>query len=64
MVGDNITSSDQERRELDETARRGETVVPGGTGGNSLEAQERLAEGYSSLFRTYFVGSLLIIKHC
>ena len=38
-------SSEQERRELDEKARRGETVVPGGTGGKSLDAQERLAEG-------------------
>ncbi|CAL9196803.1 unnamed protein product [Musa hybrid cultivar] len=40
-------SSEQERRELDEKARRGETVVPGGTGGKSLDAQERLAEGRS-----------------
>ncbi|XP_074569243.1 em protein H5-like [Curcuma longa] len=40
-------STEQERRELDERARRGETVVPGGTGGNSLEAQEHLAEGRS-----------------
>ncbi|GLT31488.1 hypothetical protein SLA2020_062210 [Shorea laevis] len=38
-------SSEQERRELDERARRGENVVPGGTGGRSLEAQEHLAEG-------------------
>ncbi|KAG6488656.1 protein SLE1-like [Zingiber officinale] len=40
-------STEQERRELDELARRGETVVPGGTGGKSLEAQEHLAEGRS-----------------
>ncbi|THU60540.1 hypothetical protein C4D60_Mb07t13860 [Musa balbisiana] len=40
-------STEQERRELDERARRGETVVPGGTGGKSLEAQEHLAEGRS-----------------
>lgn len=33
------------KEELDEQARQGETVVPGGTGGKSLEAQERLAEG-------------------
>jgi hypothetical protein len=26
-------------------AREGQTVVPGGTGGKSLEAQEKLAEG-------------------
>ncbi|GLT78930.1 hypothetical protein SLA2020_504480 [Shorea laevis] len=38
-------SSEQERRQLDERARQGETVVPGGTGGKSLEAQEHLAEG-------------------
>ena len=38
-------SSLQERRELDAKARQGETVIPGGTGGKSLEAQEHLAEG-------------------
>ncbi|KAI3427855.1 Protein-serine/threonine phosphatase [Psidium guajava] len=38
-------SSQQEREELDRRARQGETVVPGGTGGKSLEAQEHLAEG-------------------
>ncbi|KAL5720994.1 Protein sle1 [Ranunculus cassubicifolius] len=37
----------REREELDEKARQGETVVPGGTGGKSLEAQEHLAEGRS-----------------
>ncbi|GMN71333.1 hypothetical protein TIFTF001_051821 [Ficus carica] len=41
-------ASEQEiRRELDEKARQGKTVVPGGTGGKSLEAQEHLAEGRS-----------------
>ncbi|KAF2296280.1 hypothetical protein GH714_037233 [Hevea brasiliensis] len=40
-------SSGQEksREDLDARARRGETVVPGGTGGKSIEAQEHLAEG-------------------
>ncbi|XP_054780579.1 em-like protein GEA6 [Prosopis cineraria] len=38
-------SSRQERAELDQRAKQGETVVPGGTGGKSLEAQEHLAEG-------------------
>ncbi|KAF3332903.1 Em protein H2 [Carex littledalei] len=33
------------REELDRRAREGETVVPGGTGGGSLDAHERLAEG-------------------
>lgn len=36
---------DEVKEELDARAREGETVVPGGTGGKSLEAQERLAEG-------------------
>ncbi|OWM69944.1 late embryogenesis abundant protein B19.1A [Punica granatum] len=40
-------ASKQEREELDRRARQGETVVPGGTGGKSLEAQEHLAEGRS-----------------
>ncbi|KAK3407842.1 em protein H5 [Eucalyptus grandis] len=40
-------ASEQERQELDRRAREGETVVPGGTGGKSLEAQEHLAEGRS-----------------
>ncbi|XP_072960773.1 em protein H5-like [Typha angustifolia] len=40
-------STEQERAELDRRAKEGETVVPGGTGGKSLEAQEHLAEGRS-----------------
>ncbi|PNX91110.1 em-like protein gea1-like [Trifolium pratense] len=40
-------ASQQNRKELDEKAKQGETVVPGGTGGKSLEAQEHLAEGRS-----------------
>ncbi|KAL5974999.1 hypothetical protein ACLOJK_031675 [Asimina triloba] len=40
-------STQQERVELDARAKQGETVVPGGTGGKSLEAQEHLAEGRS-----------------
>ncbi|KAI3734994.1 hypothetical protein L6452_14477 [Arctium lappa] len=40
-------SSEQQRKELDDRARRGETVVPGGTGGKSLQAQQHLAEGRS-----------------
>ncbi|KAI3470897.1 hypothetical protein Pfo_027560 [Paulownia fortunei] len=38
---------ERERAELDARAKQGETVVPGGTGGKSLEAQEHLAEGRS-----------------
>lgn len=38
-------ASEQERAEFDQRARQGETVVPGGTRGKSLEAQEHLAEG-------------------
>ncbi|GAQ78674.1 Em protein [Klebsormidium nitens] len=36
---------EEEKRKLDERARNGEVVVPGGTGGKSLEAQLHLAEG-------------------
>ncbi|XP_076938748.1 10 kDa late embryogenesis abundant protein-like, partial [Bidens hawaiensis] len=39
--------SEQEKKELDKRAAQGETVVPGGTRGKTLEAQERLAEGRS-----------------
>ncbi|KAG2628280.1 hypothetical protein PVAP13_3KG240581 [Panicum virgatum] len=42
-----MSSSRESRKELDRKAREGETVVPGGTGGKSLEAQEHLAEGRS-----------------
>jgi hypothetical protein len=38
-------SSEQQRAELEARAKQGETVIPGGTGGKSLEAQEHLAEG-------------------
>ncbi|KAL3692861.1 hypothetical protein R1sor_006512 [Riccia sorocarpa] len=40
-------ASKQERKELDERAKEGEEVVPGGRGGKSLEAQKHLAEGRS-----------------
>ncbi|XP_037438605.1 em protein-like isoform X1 [Triticum dicoccoides] len=40
-----MASGQQQRSQLDRKAREGETVVPGGTGGKSLEAQEHLAEG-------------------
>ncbi|CAD5325530.1 unnamed protein product [Arabidopsis thaliana] len=42
-----MASKQLSREELDEKAKQGETVVPGGTGGHSLEAQEHLAEGRS-----------------
>lgn len=38
-------ATEQERAELDAKAKQGQTVIPGGTGGKSLEAQEHLAEG-------------------
>ncbi|KAJ3686703.1 hypothetical protein LUZ61_015867 [Rhynchospora tenuis] len=37
--------SEKEKKELDQRARDGETVVQGGTRGKSLEAQIHLAEG-------------------
>ncbi|KAK4342724.1 hypothetical protein RND71_038540 [Anisodus tanguticus] len=40
-----MSSGQEERSHLDARARQGETVVPGGTGGKSLEAQEHLAQG-------------------
>ncbi|XP_018459965.1 late seed maturation protein P8B6 [Raphanus sativus] len=40
-------ASQQEKKQLDERAKKGETVVPGGTGGKSFEAQQHLAEGRS-----------------
>ena len=40
-----MASGQQDKSELDARARQGETVVPGGTGGKSLKAQEHLAEG-------------------
>ncbi|OMO50065.1 Stress induced protein [Corchorus capsularis] len=40
-------TSEQHRVELHRRAKEGETVVPGGAGGKSLEAQEHLAEGRS-----------------
>ncbi|RLN28692.1 hypothetical protein C2845_PM05G22410 [Panicum miliaceum] len=42
-----MASGQESRKELDRKVREGETVVPGGTGGKSLEAQEHLAEGRS-----------------
>ncbi|TKY65805.1 SLE1 protein [Spatholobus suberectus] len=44
-----MASEQPNREELDERARQGETVVPGGTGGKSLEAQEHLAEGMHAM---------------
>jgi hypothetical protein len=40
-----MASQQQNREELEERVRLGETVIPGGTGGKSLEAQQHLAEG-------------------
>ncbi|KAK7382493.1 hypothetical protein VNO80_01346 [Phaseolus coccineus] len=42
-----MANCQQNKQELDERARQGETVVPGGTGGKSVEAQQHLAEGRS-----------------
>ncbi|KAE9610941.1 Protein SLE3 [Lupinus albus] len=42
-----MASAKQNKQELDEKAKHGETVVPGGTGGKSFEAQKNLAEGRS-----------------
>jgi hypothetical protein len=55
-----MASQQQNRKELDEKAKQGETVVPGGTGGKSLEAQEHLAEGYIS----YMMINPFLIEWC
>ncbi|CAN7138004.1 unnamed protein product [Brassica rapa subsp. narinosa] len=38
-------ASHQEKKQLDKRAKKGETVVPEGSGGRSFEAQQHLAEG-------------------
>ncbi|EFJ35223.1 hypothetical protein SELMODRAFT_8977, partial [Selaginella moellendorffii] len=38
---------DASREELKKRSEQGETVIKGGTGGKSLEAQENLAKGRS-----------------
>lgn len=56
-------SSQQEKKQLDERAKKGETVVQGGTGGKSFEAQQHLAEGLSTScyhFMVTYVSKLLI----
>ncbi|GFY82385.1 stress induced protein [Actinidia rufa] len=40
-------ASGQEREQQGARARQGKTVVPGGTGGKTLEAQGHLAQGRS-----------------
>lgn len=55
-----MASRQQDRAELDRRAREGQTVVPGGTGGKSLEAQEHLAEG-RSIIKSF---NVIIIKLC
>lgn len=51
-----MASKQQNRQELEEKAKQGETVVPGGTGGKSLEAQEHLAEGYTLfMINAYYI---------
>lgn len=48
-------ASDQNRAELDARTRQGGTVIPGSTGGKTLEAQEHLAEGNDSVSNIYFL---------
>lgn len=53
-------ASQQERKELDARAKQGETVVPGGTGGKSLEAQEHLAEG---IYIQFIICAIIVVKN-
>lgn len=57
-----MASEQKSREELDTKARQGETVVPGGTGGKSLEAQEHLAEGIHDLYIMYTYIYIYICK--
>lgn len=50
-----MASGQESRQDLDRKAREGQTVVPGGTGGKSLEAQQNLAEGTYGLLIYPFV---------
>jgi len=53
------------KEDLDARAAAGETVVPGGTGGKSLEAQQHLADGmhfYSII--SFIKPSYVSLKHC
>lgn len=54
-------ASQQEKKQLDERAKKGETVVPGGTGGKSFEAQQHLAEGLIYLFFIPWMRMLQVI---
>jgi len=56
-------SRQQNKQELDERARQGETVVPGGTGGKSVEAQQHLAEGLSSIHTHIIYSSSFSYMH-
>lgn len=55
-------SSQQRREDLDARARQGEVVVPGGTGGKSLEAQEHLAEGNMLSLLLYWIIGFVICQ--
>lgn len=59
-IAEEMASRQEDRSELDAKARQGETVVPGGTGGGSLEAQEHLAEGWISFFRFFYTSIFFI----
>jgi hypothetical protein len=48
-----MASQQQNREELEERVRLGETVIPGGTGGKSLEAQQHLAEGMQLINKSF-----------
>ena len=60
-----MASEQEKRAELDARARKGETVVPGGTRGKSLDAQERLADGiFLFIFCMEFILGCFICDYC
>ena len=54
-------ATQQDRAQLDAKAKEGQTVVPGGTGGKSLESQEHLAEGVVFNFHGCLPGFYIYI---
>lgn len=62
MASQQERSDLSKRKELDEKARQGEVVVPGGTGGKSLEAQEHLAEGKLKPLFPWILFSVIVSR--
>jgi hypothetical protein len=51
-------------KDLDARAAAGETVVEGGTGGKSLQAQQNLAEGQHFISLYHMASLILLCTSC